>query len=449
MHVLIYTRHWKIGGIERIIKYLVDGLGPRGYRFSIVTEDVPNPDFQLDLGADTNIYFRDFSPFNQSAEKALQKLALRIKPDVAIAMGSSRALYKVPRALMGTPIPVILSEHNAPEHIKETLHGKDEFLEAMRDLADRVHVLLDNFVPTNASEDKFCIIGNPIEPKQFVTDVSNRKSCDPSGNVILYASRFDLRQKQPDVLIKAFALLADKYPDWRLELYGDDWFGGRECVADLVEEHGLQHCVGIHDFSSDVPSLMRKANILAFPSAYEGWGLVATEALSHGVPVVDFADCSGVNQLVHDGENGILVNGAVRNSVAFAQALEVLICDENLRIKMGAAAPASVAAYSMPLFCEKWDTLFQDAASLYGKNKLLDVSDIERRYFDLLSTGKLFDQAAARSKKDATEIQKLKKKIKGQSVTLTRLKKATSKKVIAKPSLLRRILRRVRRAVGV
>lgn len=427
MHILIYTRYWKIGGIERVVKYLVDGLGPRGYSFSIVTEDVPNPDNQLDLGAENPIYFRDLTPFNEAAHDKLKKLILRINPDVAISMGSSRALYKIPRALIDTEIPVIISEHNSPEHIKEAMHGNENFLTGIRDFADIVHVLLDDFTPLTNNEN-FHVIGNPVNRVDYLSDVSDRDVDDPRGNSIIFASRFDLRQKQPDILVKAFSKIAEKYPLWRLELYGDDWFGGREFIEDLIIGLGLEDRIGVHDFSDDVPTLLRNAQIFAFPSAFEGWGLAATEALSHGVPVVAFADCTGVNQIVRHGENGLLVPGSTSNIDSYAAALEELISNEGLRIKLSAAGPASVEPYAFDEFCGKWDNLLRQAAALRGKNKLLHLSDIERRYFDLIGSGRVFDQAAAQRKKLDVERTKFKKRIKNIRIQMVALERQIVRK---------------------
>ena len=51
------------------------------------------------------------------------------------------------------------------------------------------------------------------------------------------------------------------------------------------------------------------ASLLCHPAEHEGWGLAVTEAIAAGVPAVGFADCPGVNQLIRDGENGVLVPG--------------------------------------------------------------------------------------------------------------------------------------------
>lgn len=409
MHILIYTRHWKIGGIERIIKNMVDGLGPLGYQFSIVTEDTPNPDDQLDLGPDTPIYFRDFAPFHEKSQQALRKLIQRINPDVAISMGSSRAIYKVPRALVDTPIPVIISEHNSPAHIQESLHGDFDFLTAIRNFADRVHVLVDDFMPLGKGNENFRVIGNPAEVSDALSDVSDRSDNDPRGNAILFVARLHLHQKQPDILVKAFALIADKHPSWNLQIYGEDWYGGRAVIESLISGYGLEDRIILNDHSSDVPSLMKEAQLLAFPSAFEGWGLVATEALSHGVPVIAFADCTGVNQIVRHGKNGLLVNGSMRSPELFATALSDLIENEDLRLKMSAAAPASVAQYSLEAFCAHWDDLLKETAALYGQNRLANLTDTERHYFEIVGSGAIFDKAAQKRKGIAAELAKLKR----------------------------------------
>lgn len=392
MHVVIYTRYWKIGGIERIILDLVKGLRPAGYRFSIITEDLPDPDRQFDPGPDTPIYFRELTPFSPENEDALRNLVLRLEPDVAMAMGSSRALYKLPRSLVDTDIPVILSEHNSPVHICEGLHGSADFHAAIRSYADLVHVLLEEYAQDAREPDRLRVIGNPVYRQSKKADVSNRPPGHPRGNVVLSTSRYDLHQKQQHILIEAFAELADRFPDWRLELYGDDWKDGKERLAALIDSHGLGTRVGLHGHSNSVADLMAEAQIFAFPSAFEGFPLSATEALSHGLPVIAFAECTGVNSLVHDEVNGLLATGAVKDVETFTTALERLMSDEDLRKRLSAAAPLSMERYSVEEFLQKWDGMLREAAALRGRNRLAKLSPMERDYLRLVGTGLLFDQ---------------------------------------------------------
>ncbi|HRK32673.1 MAG TPA: glycosyltransferase, partial [Tepidisphaeraceae bacterium] len=235
-HVVIYTPHWKIGGIERVIQHLIAGLQPKGYRFSIVTEDTPNPDHQFDLGPDVPVYFRSFAPFSEQNEAAMRRLLLRINPDIALAMGSSRALYKVPRSLMDTDIPVILSEHNSTSKLRLAFDASSDFLNGTRSYADFVHVLMDEYGLDALEPERIRVIGNPVFPQVRRANVASRLPGDPRGNVILSAARYDPNQKQPDLLIKAFALIADRNPDWRVEFHGDDWKGNKAHLEALVAE---------------------------------------------------------------------------------------------------------------------------------------------------------------------------------------------------------------------
>lgn len=407
MHVVIYTRHWKIGGIERIIQSLTAGLRPMGYSFSIITEDLPDPENQFDLGPETPIYFRQLSPFNAENEAALRRLILRLAPDVAVSMGSSRALYKVPRSLVDTTIPVILSEHNSPAHICESLFGSTDFLGAIRSYGDLVHVLVDDFGLDAGEPERIRVIGNPVVQQSCFADVTDQRERRPEGNIILSVARYDLHQKQQHVLIEAFAQIASRYPDWRLDLYGDDWNEGKAHLAGLIAAHGLEDRIGLHGHSGDVMGLMLKAQILAFPSAFEGWGLAATEAMSHGLPVIAFAECSGVNSLVFDGVNGVLVNGPVTGVEAFAAGIERLMLDEALRKRLAAAGPASVAPYSAEEFLRKWDTILREAAARRGRNRLASLSFMERDYLRLIACGKLFDQINAERKKHGNLMHRL------------------------------------------
>jgi len=71
--------------------------------------------------------------------------------------------------------------------------------------------------------------------------------------------------------------------------------------------------------------------------------MVLVEALAAGTPVLATAT-GGVAEVVHDGENGLLV--PVGDAVALAGAIERFFGDAELRERLRGAAAASVAAYA-------------------------------------------------------------------------------------------------------
>jgi glycosyltransferase involved in cell wall biosynthesis len=76
------------------------------------------------------------------------------------------------------------------------------------------------------------------------------------------------------------------------------------------------------------------AAIVACPSRREGFGVSCLEAMAYGKPVVASA-VGGLRDLVVDGETGVLV--PPRDAPALRAALESLLRDRDLRIRLGAA----------------------------------------------------------------------------------------------------------------
>jgi glycosyltransferase involved in cell wall biosynthesis len=139
------------------------------------------------------------------------------------------------------------------------------------------------------------------------------------------------------VLIEAFNALHQRGLPVRLTLVGE--FRSPEIEAALrgyCKEHDLE---GITDFAGshvgDIKwAYFRQADILCFPTYFssESFGNVSLEAMMFEMPVVA-SRWRGIPSVVQDGETGLLV--PIKDSAAFADALEKLIRDPELRRSMG------------------------------------------------------------------------------------------------------------------
>lgn len=85
-------------------------------------------------------------------------------------------------------------------------------------------------------------------------------------------------------LIKVFTKLLARRKDAFLLLVG----GGakREEIKSKIRELHIETCVKILDNRTDVPDIMNSMNVFAFPSTYEGLGIVLIEAQKIGLPCV-------------------------------------------------------------------------------------------------------------------------------------------------------------------
>jgi glycosyltransferase involved in cell wall biosynthesis len=158
-------------------------------------------------------------------------------------------------------------------------------------------------------------------------------------------------EKGFDLLVEAWAKVADAHPDWTVRVYG----GGPEEAAlrAQIAAAGLEGRVELMGQTDDVPRALREASVLAMPSRAEGWPLVLGEAMATGVPCVAFDCAPGIREIVTDGVDGVVV--APGNVTGLADAISRLIGDEQLRQSMGARALAAVQRFTPDAVADRWE----------------------------------------------------------------------------------------------
>lgn len=171
-----------------------------------------------------------------------------------------------------------------------------------------------------------------------LTEFSYTPEPDDDRIKIMFTARM-LEEKGPLVLREAAEILYGRYKD-RVQfiLCGGLVNPQRKGYVDSTE-------LNVHNDSkyfvwlgqrSDVLSLLKQCHIFAFPSYYrEGLPKSCIEAVSVGRPVVT-THSVGCRDTVIDGVSGFLV--PIKNPVALAEKLEILINDKGLRVSMGKAA---------------------------------------------------------------------------------------------------------------
>ncbi|WP_433220999.1 glycosyltransferase [Microtetraspora malaysiensis] len=156
-------------------------------------------------------------------------------------------------------------------------------------------------------------------------------------------------------LIRAFAIVADKRPDWRLRLYGTGPEEKR--LRGLVSELDLHNHVYFMGATSDLPGEFAKASIVAVPSRQEAPGMSVVEALSCGVPVVGFEGSRGPAEFVRPGHDSVLVPEGDDEVEAYAAALLGLVDDDRRRLALAAGALRTAEAHAAGAVAARWQEL--------------------------------------------------------------------------------------------
>ena len=247
----------------------------------------------------------------------------------------SKCLYELPIGYWRSAHSIFIEESQLQQEWAPTLSGlsdssrklerKDEELR----LADRIFVA-STFTRRTLEQCPFPIA--PISVVPYGADIgicsSPQKTTKPSDPLrILFVGGLGQR-KGLSYLLEAIKTLG---PSVHLTLIGRKSVDSCRPLDMATDTHrwipSLPH--------EDILREMRNHDVFVFPSLFEGFGLVITEALSQGLPVITTPNTCGPD-VISEGVDGFII--PIRDSEAIAEKIELLLRDRNLLEAMSEAA---------------------------------------------------------------------------------------------------------------
>lgn len=361
------------GGVEKVLCNMANAMVERGHDVTILTfeDKCGYPFFYLDKKVDfinlgighklSHFFFNVTSFYLDKDEKELKRLMCDCKQiadiirEKTISLGvdiiitfekRSEVVFK---EFIELDVPIITMFHFNYNNILQ-----NHKLHYIYEKSNCIQVLTNNdLIKTKEliKNPRIICIPNAVPQYEELALLANQR--------IITVGRIDPRQKRQHLLIEAFALIHNKYSKWIVDIYGDKNFDRKyykHCCR-LIEKYGLQDKIKFCGTTNNVREELLKSSIFAFPSAYEGFPLALTEALSVGLPAVGYKSCAGTNEVIIDGENGFLCDDCV-DSLAFS--LDKLMGDRELRVKMGKVAKTDMKQFSPEKIWNKWESLIEE-----------------------------------------------------------------------------------------
>ena len=125
-----------------------------------------------------------------------------------------------------------------------------------------------------------------------------------SGNKqLLFVGRLNMEVKGIDLLVPIMKRVCSVFPDVKLNIVGDG--ADKDKLLALIGQEHLEKNIVLRGQTNQVQKYYEQSSILLVTSRYEGFGLVITEAMAHGIPVVAF-HAYGPDEIIQDSVNGYL-----------------------------------------------------------------------------------------------------------------------------------------------
>ena len=378
MRIMIMHRSYAlVGGAERVITDKANYLAKGGHQLMLVSYEQGQHPLPYELHP--SVQYRDldcrfftlskyslpmhlyhFFRLKRKFRKNLRAVAAEFKPDVVVLASDWQTLIS---AVIDTvsPVPVIAEFHNTYDYVMRKVGTSEGWLktrltqlffqQTVKGLGRCAQLVVLTESDARGWRQHFqnvMVIPNPVTQYPDVID-----DVPKDRGRIIFVGRFN-HEKRIDRLITAFSMIAGKYPDWHVDIFGDG--NEKQNLLNQIKEMKLEERVIIHEPTKAIYDEYKRSEMLVLCSEHEASPLVLVEAMACGVPCVSLDCPNGPREIIQDGETGLLAkDGDVEDLSA---KIEWLIVHEAERLEMGKKARVYAATRRQSVVMEKWEDLY-------------------------------------------------------------------------------------------
>lgn len=345
------------GGAERVFVNLAEYFLNHDYQIVMVTQYQKTEEYELPKGVKRVI--SDITP-QETAKSRILNFIRRVRklrriwkeeqPDLVLSCAGKNNFMTIVTTMFTKTKPVVSVVGEAQEEYPGRL---------MKALANLLFPFAAGVIlQTERSRSFFSdrvgktavILPNSLNP-QFLRPLYSGER----EKRIVAVGRLDAN-KNHEMIIRAWAKLAEKYPDYTITIYGEGEL--HEYLQKLAISLGLSGKIFLPGIIPDVAKEIERAALFLLTSYSEGVSNALIEAMALGLPVIATdVPSGGTVELIRHGENGwIIPTGDER---ALTEAIDKLLSNPDLAKELGYQAYQLQERFSPEQVNRKWRAYFE------------------------------------------------------------------------------------------
>lgn len=351
--IAFYLASMRKGGAERVISNLATHFVRQGYEVLLVTTHKAEVEYEVP----TEVIRIISEPSKEELSdgrihnfvirfKKLRGIWKKEKPDVIVSfIGKNNMMALLTSRLLPVKVAVAVRGEPHEEYYNRSLRMVARYLFRLADGVILQTSASREFFP-KAVRKKAVILKNPINPLFFREAYEGERE-----KTIVAVGRVD-KNKNHELLIRAFILLAEEFPAYRLVIYGEG--EERENLLRLVRDSGLTERIDLSGAVDDVVEAIYKTGVFVLSSNTEGMPNTLMEAMALGLPVVSTdCPCGGPRELIEHGVNGLLTPVGDVNKMK--ENLQMLLKDLQKAKEMGKRAQKTCESFQPEKVVQEWE----------------------------------------------------------------------------------------------
>lgn len=359
MNILISLSQVRMGGTERVVLSVAQGLIQRGHQISLMTMVDESQDFyqfppetkRINLDLDRRAPSILHSIWNTLLRvKAIRRTIRQEKPDVVLAFLPVNNLL-TSMAMLGMRTPLLISERVYPSKERRVV----------RWLQRLIYPRATRFVSNSTGIDQYYHWVSPTK-RRIIYNIPAKVNTegisvlpDKTRAYVVSMGRF-VEEKNFPLLVEAFGQLADEFPEWDLVILGD---GVQKVLcAERAQALGLADRIHLPGRVSPPFATLKGADLFVLPSNFEGVPNVLLEAMSCGLPVITTDYFGEPRDIIENNQNGIIVPRNDRS--ALVEAMRSLMQDKAKRALFAQNAQTSLLRFNEIAILDEWEQLLVD-----------------------------------------------------------------------------------------